>query len=123
YGFHLDGDHRYLLDDFTVTHNSGKTLIISMILAKYNCKTVVYVIGTDLLYQMKDTIEEAYGIKCGIVGDGHCDIQQVTVATVWSAAAAFNKKAEYNDSDFHIDSEKKNKLLNKAAVRQMVEEA
>ncbi len=25
YGFTLDGDHRYLLDDFTVTHNCGKT--------------------------------------------------------------------------------------------------
>jgi len=25
YGFTLDGDGRYLLDDFTVTHNSGKT--------------------------------------------------------------------------------------------------
>lgn len=27
FGFTLDGDGRYLLDDFTVTHNSGKTLI------------------------------------------------------------------------------------------------
>lgn len=25
YGFELDGDGRYMLDDFTVTHNSGKT--------------------------------------------------------------------------------------------------
>jgi endopeptidase Clp ATP-binding regulatory subunit ClpX len=25
YGFVLDADHRYLLDDFTVTHNTGKT--------------------------------------------------------------------------------------------------
>ena len=29
YGFTLDGDHRYLLDDFTVTHNSGKTVVFS----------------------------------------------------------------------------------------------
>jgi len=28
YGFTLDGNQRYLLDDFTVTHNSGKTLIL-----------------------------------------------------------------------------------------------
>ena len=27
YGFVLDGDHRYLLEDFTVTHNTGKTYI------------------------------------------------------------------------------------------------
>ena len=28
FGFVLDGDHRYLLDDFTVTHNCGKTEIL-----------------------------------------------------------------------------------------------
>jgi hypothetical protein len=28
YGFLLDGDHRYLLGDFTVTHNCGKTEIL-----------------------------------------------------------------------------------------------
>lgn len=28
YGFSLNGDGRYLLDDFTVTHNSGKTYIL-----------------------------------------------------------------------------------------------
>jgi RecA/RadA recombinase len=26
FGFRVDGDNRYLLDDFTITHNSGKTL-------------------------------------------------------------------------------------------------
>lgn len=102
---------------------AGKTLIISMILAKYNCNTVVYVIGTDLLYQMKDTIEEAFGIECGIVGDGHCDIKKVTVATVWSAAAAFNKKVKFSDNDLHMDSARKNKHLNKAKVRKMVNDA
>ena len=33
WGFTLDGDGRYLLDDFTVTHNSGKSLV-SMALAQ-----------------------------------------------------------------------------------------
>lgn len=32
YGFTLDGDHRYLLSDFTVTHNSGKTFILISLL-------------------------------------------------------------------------------------------
>lgn len=27
FGFRVDGDQRYLLDDFTVTHNSGKTML------------------------------------------------------------------------------------------------
>ena len=29
YGFECDGDHLYMLDDFTVTHNSGKSLVIA----------------------------------------------------------------------------------------------
>lgn len=32
YGFTLDGDGRYLLDDFTVTHNSGKTTLAASII-------------------------------------------------------------------------------------------
>jgi len=31
FGFTVDGDHRYLLDDFTVTHNCGKTVVASSI--------------------------------------------------------------------------------------------
>jgi len=31
FGFTVDGDHRYLLDDFTVVHNCGKTVVASSI--------------------------------------------------------------------------------------------
>lgn len=32
YGFHLDGNHRYCMGDFTVTHNSGKSVVIAEII-------------------------------------------------------------------------------------------
>ena len=32
FGFRVDGDQRYLLDDFTITHNSGKTMITKKLL-------------------------------------------------------------------------------------------
>ena len=32
FGFRVDGDQRYLLDDFTVSHNSGKTMIAKKLL-------------------------------------------------------------------------------------------
>jgi superfamily II DNA or RNA helicase len=104
---------------------SGKTLMIAMIAAEFNVKTVIYVIGIELLYQMKNTIERAYpGIKVGMVGDGQCDIQNITVATIWSAASAFNKKAVLMDSDLTPDSKKKNQAkLNKERVRAMVNDA
>jgi len=34
FGFELDGDGRYLLDDFIVTHNSGKTILSAVLIKK-----------------------------------------------------------------------------------------
>jgi superfamily II DNA or RNA helicase len=103
---------------------SGKTLCIAMIAAKYNVRTVIYVIGIELLYQMKSTLEKAYpSMNVGMVGDGHCDIQDVTIATIWSAATAFGKKASIIDSDMTPDRKKKLATDKKEAVRKMVMEA
>tara|TARA_R110002020_G_scaffold50716_9_gene143382 strand:+ start:106203 stop:107732 length:1530 start_codon:yes stop_codon:yes gene_type:complete len=103
---------------------SGKTSMIAMLVAKFNINTVIYVIGIELLYQMKETIERLYGIECGIVGGGHCDTSKnVTIMTVWSAASAFNKKCKLMDSDVTHDNKRKNKLLNKRDVIRKVESA
>jgi superfamily II DNA or RNA helicase len=103
---------------------AGKTLCIAMIAAKFGIKTVIYVIGIELLYQMKETIERAFPhIKVGMVGDGHCDVQDVTICTIWSAASAFNHKAKFSDSDLTNDSAKRNRRLNKESVKKMVRDA
>jgi superfamily II DNA or RNA helicase len=100
---------------------SGKTAVIAMLCAKYNVSTIVYVIGIELLYQMKDTIEELYGIECGLVGGGHCDpSKKVTIMTVWSAMSAFNKKCKVIDNDSTQDSARKNKKLNKKLIVEKV---
>lgn len=44
YGFVLDKDHRYLLDDFTITHNTGKSNCSAQILK--NCVQRVLVIAS-----------------------------------------------------------------------------
>jgi superfamily II DNA or RNA helicase len=41
YGFMLDGDGRYLLDDFTVTHNSGKSVIAASLAGEYRNALVI----------------------------------------------------------------------------------
>ena len=103
---------------------SGKTSCIAMLSARYNVPTVIYVIGIELLYQMKDTIEGLYGIECGIVGGGKCDTsKQITIMTIWSAAAAFDKKCKIIDNDLTLDTARMNKSLNKAAVRDKVRDA
>ena len=103
---------------------SGKTAMIAMIAAKYNVSTIIYVIGIELLFQMKDTIESMYGVECGIVGGGHCDVSKdITIMTIWSAAAAFNKKCKIIDNDVTQDSSRANKNLNKELVRNKVSNA
>lgn len=82
----------------------GKTYCLASIIAHYNANSVIYVIGTDLLYQMKSTFKKAFGIDIGMVGDGICDIKKITVATIWSAASAFNAKLKSIDADCKLET-------------------
>lgn len=103
---------------------AGKTLIIAMITARFNVRTVIYVIGIELLYQMKATLERAFpGMAIGLVGDGHCDVQDVTIATIWTAASALDCKVDLIDNDATVESAKSLKSLNKEVIKQMVKDA
>lgn len=107
-----------------VATGGGKSLIIASLAARYNIPTVIYVIGIELLHQMKDTLKRAYDIDCGVVGGGHCELgKNVTIMTIWSAAAAFNKKAKISDNDTTQDSASHMKKINKAGVRKAVQDA
>ena len=55
YGFTLDGNHRYLLGDFQVTHNTVMSLYI---ICKLKKKTLVIVHKDFLLKQWKERIEQ-----------------------------------------------------------------
>lgn len=107
-----------------VATGGGKTLIIASLVAQYNIPTIVYVIGIELLYQMKETIESAYGIKCGIVGGGQCDVNHdVIIMTIWSAAAAFDKEAKIDENDLTQESEVNLKSETKALLKKKIESA
>lgn len=73
YGFALDRDHLYLLDDFTVTHNSGKSFIAFLFfnLLKYlddSFKFLLVVPTTALVEQMHGDFCE-YGRNFADYGD------------------------------------------------------
>lgn len=62
YGFELDGDHLYLLDDWIVTHNSGKTLIIKqfvdeLLKANPSEKIAVVTHRLEILNNLKQTLD------------------------------------------------------------------
>jgi superfamily II DNA or RNA helicase len=64
YGFTLDGDGRYLLDDFTVTHNSGKTAIMVGIMHALppGTPTIFMTKQVDLVEQTYDVMKQ-WGLK------------------------------------------------------------
>lgn len=51
YGFQVDGNNRYVMGSFTVTHNCGKTYIAMDIISRINKKTLIIVPNTYLLNQ------------------------------------------------------------------------
>lgn len=100
---------------------SGKTFTLGLVVGKYNIKTMIYVIGVELLYQMKSTLEKMYpSLDIGIIGDGHCDVKDVNIATIWSAASAFNKKIDILDADLTYDTKD---IKNKVKVQNAIKEA
>jgi superfamily II DNA or RNA helicase len=64
---------------------SGKTVIALAVIAHRRQPTLILVHTKELLYQWAERIEEFLGCRAGLLGDGHHDLQPVTVAIVNSA--------------------------------------
>lgn len=68
-GFTVDKDNRYLLDDFTVTHNCGKTIVFSKIIetaVKQGKRALIIAHRGELLDQARDKLEKLSGLKCSV---------------------------------------------------------
>lgn len=71
---------------------AGKSLCIAMIVANFGKTAIVYVIGKDLLYQMHSLFENIFKTKIGIIGDGHCEIADINIVSIWSLGQALGLK-------------------------------
>ena len=74
YGFVLDGDRRYLLDDFTVTHNTGKTECVRAI-ARY-LDVPFYVADATKMTQAGYVGEDVESMIQGLLADSDGDIEK-----------------------------------------------
>ena len=69
YGFTVDGDNRYLLDDFTVTHNCGKTVVFASVAERFierGGRVLVLAHRSELLEQAADKIAAVCGLGCAV---------------------------------------------------------
>lgn len=91
---------------------SGKTMIAALVAAEFGKKTIVYVIGKDLLYQFQNFFTDVFQQKIGIIGDGICDISDINIISIWTVGQALGlKKAELliegdDDGEKKVDSSK-----------------
>lgn len=68
----------------------GKTLLAAHLIRRIDRPAFFFVHTLDLLYQSAAVFEEELGIEVGILGDGQANLRGLTVATVQTAARAFD---------------------------------
>jgi superfamily II DNA or RNA helicase len=106
-----------------VATGGGKSLIAALIAAKLGKKTIIYVIGKDLLYQFHAFFSEAFSEPIGIIGDGKCEIHDINIASVWTVGQAIGlKKKEilFDSDDDDEDDLNSNKYVD---ILKMMKEA
>ena len=128
YGFVIDGNHRFLLGDYTVTHNTFLGIKLS---ADLGGKTLIVVNKECLMDQWIEAIEKFTGGKAriGIIQQSKIDVKDkdYVVAMLHSLAKKEYTKetfAEFRlaicDEAHHIGSEMFSKALPKIASKYML---
>lgn len=91
YGFSLDGDNLFLLEDYTVTHNSGKTSLCNRML--FDICEVNSLINTIILYWNFEMPNHQQVIK-EVSAKLHITVNQILSAEEQLALEHFNKMKE-----------------------------
>jgi len=99
--------------------SAGKTLIMVMITANLGKPTIILVIGIDLLYQTHDFFTSVFQKEIGIVGDGNCNIKDITVASVWTIGKVLDIKDKVSLDD-EIEKEKEISKDRYQEIKQML---
>ena len=106
---------------------SGKTFMAALMFSKKPCKRFVFfVLSIDLLKQTKTEFEEVLlqngsPLEVGTVGDGTCDIKDVTIVSIKTACGAFNIKYKAPNEDEKKDDEEVDlNAENKEKIRDLI---
>lgn len=85
----------------------GKTMIVTGLIGALQVRPFVYFVMTkDLMVQAIDTLSTFLNTEIGMVGDGKCDIKDITVCTIQTAVQSLKVKDEdFNPKDYRFDNE------------------
>jgi superfamily II DNA or RNA helicase len=88
YGFEIDNNKRFMLGDFTITHNTVLSLYISSL---FKVKTLVIVHKSFLLNQWKSRAEEFTNANVGILQQNNIDVENKQIVIGMLQSIAKNK--------------------------------
>jgi superfamily II DNA or RNA helicase len=88
YGFEIDNNKRFMLGDFTITHNTVLSLYISSL---FKVKTLVIVHKSFLLNQWKSRAEEFTNADVGILQQNNIDVENKQIVIGMLQSIAKNK--------------------------------
>jgi len=100
----IDGYERGIIKLAT---GGGKSLIAALVTAHLGKKTIIYVVGKDLLYQFYKLFSQVFDEEIGLIGDGNCIIKDINIASVWTVGQALGMKK----ADILLDDNENEKLL------------
>ncbi len=102
YGFVIGGDHRYLFEDFYVTHNSGKTIAFVALTVERKQSTLVLVNTVELANQTVNAFTKFTNLNkedIGFIGAGQFELKPITVGLHQTMTKLSEKRfAKVNDS-------------------------
>lgn len=104
YGFEIDGNHRFLLGDFTVTHNTVMALNLA---CRFKVKTLVIVHKTFLLNQWKERAQQFTNAEIGIIQQNKIETEgkQIVIGMLQSIAKEKYTYDVFSDFGFVIFDE------------------
>jgi len=90
-----------------VATGGGKTVLATEIIARAQVKPFIYfVLSKDLMRQAHDTLSEFLNCEIGMVGNGKCQIEDITVCMVQTAILSLHRNDEnFDEKEYRFDVE------------------
>jgi len=90
-----------------VATGGGKTMIVTEAISRIQTYPFLFFVLTkDLMEQAHEVLSTSLNTPIGMIGDGKCDMQKVTVCTVQTAIMALNaKNSKFKIDDYVFDDE------------------
>lgn len=95
YGFTVDSDNLYVMGDFTVTHNCGKSFILLMIARQMGIPTVVVTPSKSIFNELLKEFQTRLGKKyVGGYGDGKKQIDKLITISIGKSLTMLKESSD-----------------------------